>query len=105
MPSATLQQRRAELECQKASVDARLKDVESVEKAVSDKSNLERELSDAKAAVTSTSEKAGKAQRFLDHATMTARLAELTEKQITADRLAETHERAQGREQKALGNV
>jgi hypothetical protein len=102
---AMRQQRRAELESQKVSAEARLKDLDSAMKAVSGLSDLEREFRNASAAATRTSDEVAKAQLVLEHATLTAKFRELTEKQITADRLATTHESAQRREQEALENV
>jgi len=103
--AAAFLQRRAELENRRASVEARLKDIESIEKAVSERSTLECELCDAGAAAGRTSEEVRKGQLVLDHATLTARLRDLTEKQAAADRLAATHKTAQHREEEALRSM
>jgi hypothetical protein len=47
LAEAAVQQRRAELAPKKASADARLKEIELAERAVSDRSALERDLQDA----------------------------------------------------------
>ncbi len=103
--AAALQQRRAELGGQKVTVEARLKDIESAEKAVSERSALERDLRDAIAAAQTRSEEVTVAQRVLDHATLTERLRDLTEKQAAADRLATTYQDVQRGEEEALGRV
>jgi hypothetical protein len=103
--AAALQRRRAELEKQKVSVEARLKDIESAKKAVSERFALERDLRDAIAMAGKRSEEVTEAQRVLDHARLTAKLRDLTEKQAAADRLAAIHEGAQRREEEVLRMV
>jgi DNA repair exonuclease SbcCD ATPase subunit len=102
LTEATHQQRRAELDGKKASADARLKDIESAEKAVSDRSALERDLQSATEAATTASAAITDAQRVLEHATLSEKLQELTERQDTADRLSAKYEDAQRREEEAV---
>jgi hypothetical protein len=105
LAEATHQQRRAELDGKKASADARLKDIESAEKAVSDRSALERDLQTATEAAATASAAITDAQRVLEHATLSEKLQELTERQDTADRLSAKYEDAQRREEVAVRSL
>lgn len=105
LAAAAHQQRRAELDGKKAAADARLKDIESAEKVVSDRSALEGDLENATVAAATALATIDDAQRVFDHATLSAKLQELTERQDTADRLSERYEDAQRREEEAARNL
>lgn len=105
LSEATHQQRRAELEGKKASADARLKDIETAEKAVSDRSTLERDLHTATEAAATASAAITDAKRVLEHATLSETLQELTERQETVDRLSAEYEDAQRREEEAVRSL
>ena len=102
---AAHQQRRAELDTRKGSADARLKDIESVEIAVSEAAALERGLHRAIEAAAAAASALSDAQRTLEHATLSATLRELVERQDTATRLSEHHVRERRREDDASAGV
>ncbi len=105
LAEATHQQRRAELEGKRASADARLKDIESAEKAMSDRSALERDLQSATEAAATASAAITDAQRVLENATLSEKLQELARRQDTADRLSAKSEDAQRREEEAFRSL
>jgi hypothetical protein len=102
---AAFQQRRAELQRRRAVAEIRLKDVVSAERAVAEKSALERDLRDAVAAAQTLSDTVVKAQQVLDHATLNSRLRDLTERQATADRAAAEYDDARRRQDEASDRV
>ena len=102
MAEAAIQQRRAELEGQRVSVEALLKDIASAERAVGERASLERACHDWTATAGRTSDQIIAAQRALDHATLTERFHDLAEKQTVADRLLATYQSAQSRESEAV---
>jgi hypothetical protein len=105
MAAAAARQLRAELEGRKVSIEARLKDVASTERAVSDRSRLERELHDGAAAAGTRSVQTIAAQRALEYATLAERLQQLVEKQTTADRLLAVFDSARSKEAEALSGL
>jgi chromosome segregation ATPase len=96
------QQRRAELEGKKASLDARLRDLDAAERAMADGSELERGLESAKASAAAASAAVTDAEHALECARVSAKLIDLTERQAHADRLVATFEQIQLREAAAL---
>jgi DNA repair exonuclease SbcCD ATPase subunit len=105
MAAAAAQQRRAELEGRKVSVEARLKDVASAERAVADRASLERDFHDWTAKAGRTSDQNLAAKRALEYAALTERLRELLDKQAKADRLLSAFESARSREMEGLGSL
>ncbi len=105
MAAAAAQQLRAELEGRKVSIEARLKDVVSTERAVADRASLERELHASAATAGTRSAQTIAAQRALEYATRAERLRQLVDKQATADRLLAVFESALSKRKEALASL
>jgi hypothetical protein len=103
--AAAAQQRRAELEGRKVSVEGRLKDVASAERAVAERARLERELCDWTAKAGTTSDQTIAAECALEYAALTERLRELLDKQAKADRRLSALECARSRETEGLRSL
>lgn len=105
MAVAAAQQLRAELDGRKVSIEARLKDVASAEKAVADRASLERERHDSAAGAATRSAQAIAAKRALEFATLAERLPQLADRQATADRLLAVFQRAGSKESAARASL
>jgi len=105
MAAAAAQQLRAELAGRKVSIEARLKDVASTERAVANGARLERELHDSAATAGTRSAQTIAAQRALEYATLAERLRQLADKQLTADRLLAVFDSARSKETEALAGL